>query len=740
VSIINGKNTHMITCFLGVLLLLLFTAAPAALGQETAHRKVIVLITDKIGLRDMDDRELVNFGRILKNGALGLMNNRADSLTKTNRASSYLTIGMGVRAYIPGQEVTTTDSDNEALLSEIRIADVQKIKKRVDRDYPNHTFGMIGETARQNGFRVAVVGNADTDGPRRETALLAADSQGKVRLGYTGHRLLVDDPETAWGHRTDTVRLLEYSLKALKNSDILFVDFGDTYRVGEAEERGKIEGPVLRQMRQKAMADADRFIGNLLENIDLNEVILIVLSPTASQDEILSGNRTLSPVIVYDQLQDHGTLTSGTTMRNGLIAGIDIGPTIFRKLGLTDYPPGFAGEETVIIPESENFDTVAGELEVYKYINRSRYIIHGIYVFLLLSALTCLYLPLFRESRVAVEKFGLTSAVMAAALAPSTFIIFTVLSYFGYSGIFYADIIISAIIIAAAGIMLSKNTERAISGIAWLSLITSGFIIIDLLRGSEYLLNTPLGFDNVFMGGRYYGINNDCMGILLGSTLFAMFYFFEKTGINKYLRTGLAVLVMGTVILSMTPGFGANVGGTIAAMSTGVITVMVLVSQQPVRKGKILFTVAIVFIVEIFVAYMDYLFGSQTHAGKVIGALLSQGFGDKFIEVLMAKLRLFAVMLVVPPWNIFLASQIYLFYRVRTKTGDNYLKLREAMPVLEGFTDAIWYGGLVAFAFNDTGTIATAMMFTYLTLPVGILLNKYISPNKTSGTMYSDRV
>jgi len=42
--------------------------------------------------------------------------------------------------------------------------------------------------------------------------------------------------------------------------------------------------------------------------------------------------------------------------------------------------------------------------------------------------------------------------------------------------------------------------------------------------------------------------------------------------------------------------------------------------------------------------------------------------------------------------------------------------------VLAGFFEVILYGGLVAFIFNDTGVIATAMMLTYLTIPLGVLL------------------
>jgi len=218
-------------------------------------------------------------------------------------------------------------------------------------------------------------------------------------------------------------------------------------------------------------------------------------------------------------------------------------------------------------------------------------------------------------------------------------------------------------------------------------------------------------------------MNNDCMGILLGSAVFAMFYWFHRIGLMRPLKVVIGVVWMFTVITTQTPAMGANVGGTIAAMTTGVVAVMILVFNLPLKRRWLLATVALVFIVELGIAYFDYLTGAQTHAGKVLGALLFEGFGPKFLEVLKSKLSLFAVMLILPPWNILFGAQLYIYYLIRKKIQHITNFVQKAYPAQFNSFEAIFYSGIVTFVFNDTGIIATAIIFTYLTMPLAAILS-----------------
>jgi len=714
-----------------ILLGSLFTG-PAAVGREPQEsrkelqdaRKVVVLIVDNTGISDFRNNDLPNFGKVIDAGGIGLMNTRVGSLTSHNRASAYLTIGMGVRTFLEETGITAVNGEKtKSPLPQISLKEADKIKNLMKQDYPNYVFGKIGQMARQNGLKTALVGNADTDKPHRESALLAVDSSGIIEMGSVDSDLLQKDSQSAWGHRTDVERLMADSLEAVAENDIVFIDFGDTARVHEAEAAGIIGDGIYIKMKASAMRRADYFLGLLLQSLDMEETVLIIISPAPSASEVSSGNRTLAPVIVYDRTGTRGVLTSDTTRCSGLVANIDLGPTIFGTLGLEVSGLGFVGERITVVPDQANYSTVSDSLTRYIHVNRSRYIVHGLYVTLLTVTLAGLYLSKFRGRNLLPLRTLRALAVMVLALPVSSFVVASLLAGELILTFFYIDVVLIAAVTLLTGIMFSRNRDLALKAFGWLSLATALFLLSDLLMRWQNLPNTPLGFDNVFMGGRYYGINNDSMGILLGSVVFAMFYFFDRLNTGRYLRIVIAFVVMGLVVISQTPVYGANVGGTIAAMTTGIISLMVLVSRQPLRRGRILATITVVFIIELVIAYLDYLFGGQTHAGRVLGALISQGMSDKFLEVLFSKLTLFAVMLVVPPWNLLLAAQFFFYYKVRKHACDGLMEIRNRLPVLTYSFEVIFYGGLVAFLFNDTGIIATALMFTYLTVPLGVMLD-----------------
>lgn len=725
-GMVKSKTWIQKIVILVLIILLVFGAAPSVQGLEKqtdfAKRRVVVLLIDSLALGDLQD--LPNFNRIIGSGGLGLMNTRTESFTSVNRPSAYLTVGMGVRAKLPEpkngftveQKAVTGGTKTEPLF-QIVNRNAGSLNELVRQNYPNYMLGNLGEIAKKLGKKISLVGNADTDKPQNESTLAAMDNSGVIGTGNISRDLLQKDSQFAWGHRTDINKLLAYSLEALKTSDLVFIDFGDTTRVNEAENRLKLNRADLLRMKTLALQSADMFLGKLLDQVDPDNTVLMIASPVPSAVEISRGNMSLAPIILYEKEVSPGVLTSNTTRRSGLVTNTDIGPTVLHKLGVENKYLGFLGEEIYTVPNNANFQTISGNLAQYISLKRSRYTVHGAYVILLSLALVVLYVPRFTGRKILDERWGRGLAVTVLALPAVSFIIPAIQKM----NMVYTDLLI-VVITVFFGIFLSANYRRALAGMAWLSLASSLFLAVDLLTGSDILLRTPLGFDDVFMGGRYYGINNDCMGILLGSVVFAMFYFFERLPANRFLRIILGIIVFVAVIATQTPGYGANVGGTIAAMTTAVVGIMVLISGGEIKKGKVILTVVVVFMAELIIAYMDYRSGAQTHAGKAIGTFLSQGFGGRFLEILQSKLGLFAVMLVLPPWNILFAAEILIRYLLGKRMKSELESIKQDFPGIYSSFEVILYGGLVAFAFNDTGIIATAMMFTFLTMPLGIML------------------
>jgi len=726
----NGKHNKGISFQSGLfaLMLMLWTmvclSGSAAAAAESPEHKVIVFIVDNITLPDLQSNQLPVFKEIIKSGGFGLMNTRTKPLLSTNRTSAYLTVGMGAQIQVRDEDVCISNTQNMGHLYQMAILNAGFLNEIVGKQYPNNSPGKIGEAARQYGKKISLVGNADTDKPQREAALMAMDSRGNLGMGNTGRDLLVPDTRFPWGYRTNTVKLLADSLSALKMADILFIDFGDTARVGEAERRAKQVVPGLAQLRAEAMKNADNFLGELLGRTDSQNVVLMIISPTSFTRGISHVNRNLTPIIIYEKGGPVGVLTSNTTRRTGLVSNIDIGPAIIAGTGLKLGAMGFLGEQITIIPDKNNFQTVVRNLSGYINLKKSRYAIHSMYVLLLITALTVIYLPGLKGVRLINERAGRAFGVMVLALPAFTFFVPAVIRDH-----YYVGLVLIGTGTVLTGILLSGDLHRALAGMAWLSLATSSYIIVGLLTHSISMLSTPLGFNDIFAGGRYYGINNDCMGIMLGSTIFAMFYFFEEFKLSRHFKIALAAVVMSLMVLSQTPGYGAKVGGTIAAMTVGVAAIMVLSNEHPLKKKNIIVTIIIVFMIEILIAYLDNGYGQPTHAGKTIRVLISQGPG-KFFEVLQQKLGLFRIMLVLPPWNIILGAEVYIIYAVQKRFNRVLKEIRRKFTVLSGSFEVILYGGLVAFGFNDTGVIATALMFTYLTIPAGVLMLNQVNTDQ----------
>lgn len=714
---------------LSFLVLLLVCSGPAAAAgsDSTAKRKAVILVMDGITLEDLNNPSLTSLRSIINSGVIGLMNIRAGALTYVDRASSCLSIGMGVRTLVPKKEPIIfsrtagsqpgSPEPGEELYPLVNT-NINSLKELVAEDYPNYTLGMIGEMAGKNGIAVSFVGNADTDRLHHEAALMAMDSRGVINFGNVSRNLLAEDPGFPYGVRTDTAKLLTVVARALSQTGLVFIDFGDTVRLREAEESIGLQGDRLQNIRNKVLENADRFVGGLQELVDREDAVLMIISPMTSYGQSGEVNRTLTPVIIYEKGQPHGVLTSNSTRIKGIISNIDVSPTIFQRFGLNIIKPGFLGEAAEILPERGSLAFITDSLSKLVKLKKSRYVIHGFYVTLLAAALITLYLPVLKKVSLKFKRTGRMLAVSVSALPALSLIIPSVVRI----NQFYPDLVLIISATLVLGYLISHNRAWTLNAMAWFSLAASIFILGDLLMGTDLLIETPIGFNDVFMGGRYYGVNNDTMGILLGSTVLAMFYFFDRLHIRAFWRLALGITVFALVTLSQTPAYGANVGGTIAAMTTGVLAVTALRKGRLVRKKTVAAALVLVILMELAVAYLDYRSGAQTHAGKVLGTLITQGFGPKFLEVLQSKLSLFTVMLVIPPYNILLAIQVYIYYLVESRLVPAMNAIRQKNMVLAGSFEVILYGGLVAFIFNDTGVIATAMMLAYLTIPLGVLL------------------
>lgn len=539
--------------------------------------------------------------------------------------------------------------------------------------------GAFGRIAREKGLKIAVLDKTGGETPRKKTLLLAADEHGKV-------------PYIATTSNDDT--LFSEFVKFNEVADIIIVNYGEN------------PGEINR---------ADKFLGRVTDKIDMENTLFIMLTPNPSEEMIRQGNPSLTPVVMAgSDLIGSGILVSNTTKRPGLVANIDFAPTVFRHFGITAIPE-FIGEPVAIKIVDNPLDYTAKSLAKYRNLKTGRYIIHTFYVTFTVLSMAAIYLPVLAGRRITGP---VTTRTLACSVLTLPMAVYVLSPFFDFSRSYLYAVLIGLTALLT-GYLINRKFRNLMSPLGAVSLVTGIVLLAGLFFNGKLYLDSPLGFADVFLGGRYYGMTNDSMGIMLGAAVSGIFVLFQNLRPPRWLAAVAGLVFTLPLVIGLTPLYGANVGGTIAAMVISVVTVIVLAGKKPVNWRQILFTVIAVFVVEVGIAYLDATFSSQrTHAGKVLAELLSGNFWSNFLHILESKLSLFMFMLVVPPWNLILLAEFYLVYKM-FRRGE-FHALYESRPYLaKGFT-VLFIGGIVAFLFNDTGVIATAMMFTYLVIPLGI--------------------
>lgn len=709
---------YMLFLFTVTVISLLWTT-PASAARDLTAPKVIVFVVDDLDLQDLSNKKLINFQKAIRTGAIGLMNTRSGGLVAGNRSSAYLSLSLGTRVVFPDYlpRVINGEPTTETGLFNV-VMSPNEINDWLDSDSRKKPQ-IFGDIVRNNGKTIGLIGDAEDNSQFGYASLLAFNSSGRLGIGNVGPGFTV---------------LKSLSEKVIQMTDIIFVDFGEMARI--ADSREKLNQSVTPSAsRQKVLERADFLLGNLIEISDSENAVLMIISPMSKKDRQVSAFKNLSPLIMYGKGVQHGILTSNTTRRAGLISNIDISPTILKITGINPKSYGYVGETIQVINVADNMNTIQGSLDRFVQLKASRYIIHGLYILILLLfslvTIDCVRKGNFSHPRI-LRTLGLIVITIPAVnlIVPLGVLI----PLDNQVDSIYPGIVLIITTIVVAGFIGSKSLNRTLNGMAAASTVTALFMIADLITGRGNLLNTPLGFNDIFSGGRYYGLNNDSMGILLGSSVFSSFYISEKLGFDRIKTLFMVEILIMAAALSLMPGFGANVGGTIAALTTGLVAGILLISRKGLNSARFIGSIIVVIALELIISYTDTLSGSQTHAGKAINALMSGNIAATMVEIIKSKLLVFSAMLVIPPWNILLFAQFLGCLYLYKKHFNTLLAIKAEYPVLSISFMVIFYGGIAAFIFNDTGVIATALMLTYLTMPLGIL----VADNYNLGEYHSD--
>lgn len=442
--------------------------------------------------------------------------------------------------------------------------------------------------------------------------------------------------------------------------------------------------------------------------------ILILGYPARSK---ASAPSRLGLAALFDNPRKPGLLTSGTTRTRGLIANVDIAPTLLGWLDVP-VPAWMQGRPLQRLPASRPL-AVIQRLDCLTQLNRRA--LAPVFVALGIAVLTAgtLGLTLGPRSRLVGRLCAFT--LLALMTMPLALMATAILVPSSPLGLLALCALIMALL--ASGVLLASRGrwEAAPWVVAW---VTIAWISADTLSG-QALAKVSLLSSGMLEGMRYYGIGNELMGVIIGYTVLAAC----SSRLPLAAATGLAVWV---ALLLGSPWHGANAGGFITAVVAGG-------AALAHRKGWHInhWSAAGLALVgcagAALLAVADArLTGNPSHMGSTLAAAHSLGH-EQVVEVIRRKLQMNSRILL-NPWMVTAIGCISaVVFAPRWGLATKARDIAERYPDWSAALPAILWGGLAALLFNDSGAIAASFVLGAWLVTGGYLfITRHLASSSTS--------
>ncbi len=575
--------------------------------------------------------------------------------------------------------------------------------------------GLLGDTLREGKKVTAVLGNADGAGYFREAVAMLGDSSGQVMLGDVSRSLLQKDVLFPYGLRIDRGEMWVAFSALFEEADVILVDWGDTVRLDDY--RPLLSDNAYRELQAKVFRDAAWFLERVMEHAAPGD-LLVVMSPSPRAGE--SGAGLLSYILVLGEDYPAGTLlTSASTKREGIVTAGDVAPLVLDHNGLP-IPGMMLGMAMTAADEGGSKDLLGMQRGIDR-IFRLRPPLLRTYVFLQIAIVLGALLNLFVRF-VRAEVFE--PPLLALLLFPVV-VLYLPLHSLPLVSAFIATAAVLAVVVYVCTLLPGIKLRFAVIG-----LLTALSLAFDMLRNAPLMKVSVLGYD-VVSGARFYGLGNEYMGVLVGSSILgatALFSLFP--GRRKRLLPVMALFFLALVLLIVSPAGGANFGGTVTALVGFLVTLSVLTRLRiGWRNGLILAATLAVMAVLAVLVNLRVPESGQSHLGRTLLLLQREGF-EALADLVARKVEMNVRLFRYSQWSraflVFLSMLAVLFYRPNgVLTGVH----RHYNSLAAGFLGII-AGSITAFILNDSGVVAAATTLLYAGVPIILLCGRVAGHNK----------
>lgn len=709
------------------LALLVVSGLPAPAAAATPRpRKIVLISMPLVSWEDVAQGSAPNLARLAARWSMAALSLRTVG-PRTDLASALLTIGAGNRARAGGAQPRTEGDAQDAPLAVAGGAQGARVRdfNSIVQDNADLNFGALpgslGAALARRGLSTGVAGNADGGFIRptsltyrgtglerkRFGALALADDAGRVGYAEIGDELVLADPSTLNGYRSNPEALAAAAAGVISAADVSLIELSDTYREGSiafSPLRHKDPLPVPVKQVQAAVRRDDAALGRILQSVDLTLDTVLVLGPVSNGPGQREG--LAMAVMAGVGARRGGWLTSATTLRQGLITVSDVGPGILSLLGIA-VPKQMSGQpmrsvagpvgqgdqrldRIIRLQEESNFHV--------RWVGRFFLIFVGLQVVLYSVAWLRLRRPAASPTpwirRLTLGFMAVpVSTLFLAAMDPQRM---------GPAGPLLFVLALSSALAAAA--LLGPWRVDPAGPPTFVCSVSLVVLLADLATGANLELSSLIGYSPI-VAGRFYGIGNLAFAVLGTSALFLA----AQIG-SRYQRPGIwAAAAIGLVTIAADAGPGADFGGMLSLIPAFGILLIQLAGKR-ISWARVLALGTASAAVALVVGGLDAMRPpeQQTHVGRFVRRLTSEGPGA-VQEVIMRKasanwalLTQSSLTLSVPIALIFLGMML------RRPEG----RLRAALntvPGLKAGVVASIVANVLGFALNDSGIAVPAM-------------------------------
>ncbi len=688
------------------------------------NKPIVIIIADKVDSLELYNTEFPAIRKFLESGNCGLMNIRS-SKGYADSGSGYLSLGAGSRANAVGQP---SDSLNpEQFVTNNPSASFFNWRRGIPlkNDYEQRLFvpetgwltnianqedhqvspGRLGSLFHREGWRTCLIGNIDSaDQENRPGALFLMDKTGMINEGTVNSSMNETDTRFPYLYRANVTGMISELKLHLGEQKIIAIDFGDFARLDDYKDQ------ISPDLYERAKLQTWKRLNSLVEGVlglgAPENFTLILFSPSISKEGTVAKN-LLAPIVIYREDAFPGILVSGTTRWPGLVANVDLLPTLASIAQFTKTS-AFTGKVMVCQPTINGIEQVLNlNRRLIDLSANQRPIINwyqGIISFCWIMGLL---------SGIFLKKRWIRDWLVSLVIViPLTVIILPLFPSFAWqvSGFLLFNVLLVAIFTR----IQEMNTRiLSLSALIWL------ILILDQITGWRLIRFSALGY-SAMAGSRYYGLGNEFLGIFLASALLLTDLFNRKFKS----RWSTPVVLGITIFILSWPQFGAKFGGILAG-TIGFAYYLIKIYQWKWQNRKFWFVFIGCSLVLFTISWWDSLRPPdvQTHIGRFLHLILNKDF-EQVSQIIFRKIAMNLKLTLSSPWIRIILLAFILKAVQRWLTGRKML-----LPEDKLVWQAILVAGVCSYLVNDAGVLAFATCLAYGFSYLLLKMNNQEDPN-----------